>query len=257
MSIMNKPRMTQFDAKCEALLLQARDCGCRESLNELAGRLEPVAREAALSVIKGKGKFDFADESTTILFATYEVRKRNFEAQQRLPRIFSFHSQGGSFEAWCRTVLYRVYVSRQRKRSFTVNLESLPEKEAEEIIDLFQLHRQFAKDDLGVIFSWTAAERLTLLCLSGLFVKVPRSAWQQIITEAELELGRKFPSPFPIVQLLDLADPSERMAFLAELIGMKTNTLSARWMRKKTRLTELSIVRDLALPNPKMYHDSN
>jgi len=246
---MEKTRTTQFDSACEAFLVQARDYCCRDSLNELACRLEPVAREAALSIIRGTDKFDFADESATILFAPYEVRKKNSEIQERPPRIFSFDSQGGSFEAWCRTVLHRVYISRQRKRSFTVNVEFLPDKAVEENFDFFQLHCQFDEDDLEVIFTWTAAERLMLLCLSGLFVKVPKPDWQRVIIEAEEELGRKFPKPFPIVPLLNRNDPSERIAFFAELIGTKTNTLSTRWMRKKRCLTDLSILRDLALAN--------
>ncbi len=238
---------TEFTDKCRDLLSAARDSGCADSLNSLATELEAVTRRIAQGVVSGtrQAKEHFAGESLASIFAPDRVfEKFADKTAERPPRIFTFDPDVYVYELWCRTVLRNIWKSRHRKLNLEQTVPIFPSVEASIPIDYLQLSKPFSLDELLVIEAWPAVERLMLLCLSGLFVKLRKNELNVFVGAAEEALGLRFPRSFPTRQLLDEEEPSSRMSLVAELFHVKINTMSARWMRKKHLLRELSVVRD-------------
>ena len=243
----SKNDTTVFTNACRNLLIAARDRGCAKSLDSLTLELEDVTRRIAMGVIVGgrEAKEHFADESLALVFAPYLVfERKTIKTEERPPRIFRFDPDKYVYELWCRKVLRNLLRSQIRRVNLEQTVADFPSVEDSGPVDCLQLETEFSFEDLSVIHVWPAEERLMLLCLSGLFVKLQKSDWDVFVVAAAEALELRFPDPFPTRQLLDEEDPSSRMSLVAELFRVKINTISARWMRKKHLLRELAVVRD-------------
>jgi len=240
---MSESSTTVFDEQCERLLTLARVDGCPVALNELTERLRPSVRQFALQMMKGtRGmKLDFADESLAVVFAPYNVFEKR-GGERREPRIFGFDWQEGNFEGWCSKVLSNYCASQQRKKSEVQSLPEVFDVADTEPLDWLRLHELFDDESLNLVTSWPPVDRLMLLCLSGMMVKIGQPLWLEFIEQAEADLGFELPHPFPVRLILDSDDPSSRMSIVAALLGRLTNTLSVQWKRKKHLLRELAII---------------
>jgi hypothetical protein len=87
--------------------------------------------------------------------------------------------------------------------------------------------------------------RVEVLCLGGLWLKVPASAWEEWLAEYERKRDVVLVRPFPPDDFIHHDAPAERMRPLAQCLGYRTNTLSVRWKRNKHRLKGLAFVRNL------------
>jgi len=106
----------------------------------------------------------------------------------------------------------------------------------------------FGPDDLGLIRVWTPRERLVLLCLSGLWHKVPAATWRSWVAEHRDRYGIPVGGPFPPDALVRCDGIAERNTLLAETLQLRRNTLSVMLYRGKFRLLEPKYVRDLIGP---------
>jgi hypothetical protein len=104
----------------------------------------------------------------------------------------------------------------------------------------------FSDADLDRLASWDARHRIEVLCLAGLWVKVPDSLWVAWVRAYEATRNVPLGRPFPPDDFLTLDDPAARTAPLARLLGYdRANTLSVRWLRGRRRLDDLDFLRDL------------
>ena len=129
--------------------------------------------------------------------------------------------------------------------------------EAEPDASVEWLTTPFSQQDLDSLMSLNSSLRLELLCLSGLWLKVPAATWSAWIGEYErcrhLELAR----PFPPKEFHDFHDPKKRLRPLAAWLAYRPNTLTVRWVRCQDKLRQLSCIRELGsgcrsktLPDP-------
>jgi hypothetical protein len=101
----------------------------------------------------------------------------------------------------------------------------------------------FVADDVAIIAGWPHRDRLVLLCLAGLWHKVPAREWTTWVTEHRDRYGTP-DDPFPPEMLAACEQLAARNAVLAVALNVKRNTLSVLLYRGKYRLAELRYVRD-------------
>jgi DNA-directed RNA polymerase specialized sigma24 family protein len=164
-------------------------------------------------------------------------------------------SCGVHFEPWCYTVLRNKWfdvMSKERRRrdldttrSPSVTADADIRLAVERAIDASQ---PFASDDLALIRSWPQRDRLILLCLTGLWNKVPATEWGQWIADNRNTYGVPETGAFPSAALGRCDQILERNALLAESLHIRRNTLSVLLYRGKTRLLELRYVREQLEP---------
>jgi hypothetical protein len=106
----------------------------------------------------------------------------------------------------------------------------------------------FSAADLEVVRGWGTRWRIELLCLSGLWVKVPEADWESWLVEYEAAVNRRLGRPFPPGDFLGHDDPRARLAPLARALGIRRNTLATRWHRARGRWRDLVCLRDLYFP---------
>lgn len=185
--------------------------------------------------------YDLIDEATSYVWE----RLRSFNGKD-----------GGKFSPWCRRVLRNWCIDRVRElRRAPVHSEtdlgleepdglctpdSWTDRPTADTLDVLLDRKQpFGPDDLERIRSWKLRERLVLLALTNLWIKVPREEWSEWVQEYGL------PEPYPPASCVVAGDQTERVRVLAECCGMLPNTLSQLWCRKKLLLAELDYIRGL------------
>jgi DNA-directed RNA polymerase specialized sigma24 family protein len=162
---------------------------------------------------------------------------------------------GAHFEAWCYTVLRnRSFdaISKENRRHLLDSTRPSPVSSDEDIriaveraIDSSQ---SFASDDLSLIRAWPHRDRLILLCLTGLWSKIPATEWGQWVADHRTEHGVPVQGEFPPSALSRCDQIADRNALLAETLQLRRNTLSVLLHRGKDRLLELRYVRELLEP---------
>jgi len=107
------------------------------------------------------------------------------------------------------------------------------------LLSVFSL--PFVADDLLAVSQWRPLrDRIIMLVLSGLWCKVPERLWKEWVEAAEL------PWPFPPEAMLHLHEKEQRLAPLAEAMGLTRNHLCVIWNRRRKWLVELRCIRELA-----------
>jgi hypothetical protein len=163
--------------------------------------------------------------------------------------------QGGFFEGWCCRVLRNGLIDRFRKerRELTHREEAASRAEPPDLHAALEraLDRpgQLPASDLDVLRTWPLPQRLALLCLCGLWDKVPPQEWEQWLRDYRDDWDAQLPSPFPSPELDRCERIAERNAILCEAMKMQRNTLSVWLYRFKARLRALHYVRNL-IGNP-------
>lgn len=205
-------------------------------------RLQPVIEQIAQRVAAHAPqqlKIDFCEETVGYVWE----------------RIGQFDAKRGSrFEAWCYQVLCNRLRDLKRRKRVAGQTEAIghdPDKSDEtqgppDRTDRQQLLQRaiertepFSKADMDRIRRWPVRTRLFLLTVSGLWFKVSAQEWRAWMDEDGLE------PPFPPERMLELDNPPDRTALLAEYLGEIRNTLSQQWCRQKKRLLELDYIRQL------------
>lgn len=251
-SEMTEKLISVFDLDCAELLARARDSQCTDALNELSVRLWACIERLAQAVARPIAPFqtemarEFVGDSVAVICAPYVVNEGKESEATRNPRIFAFDPSQGRFESWCICVLKNLWVSLTRTQRGEGNLVEPNSIPLECPIDWLSLHESFSQSDLKQVWNWSSGERIVLLCLSGLFVKVPAFDWKAMIRRFEDDRKENFASPFPAQALLDQESPSDRIHVLATWLNMRPNTLSQRWSRKIGKLADLTVIRDVA-----------
>lgn len=157
---------------------------------------------------------------------------------------------GGSFEAWCYTVLRNNWLEavvrdeRRRVREIGAGTCTVTDADVREAIErAIDAAGGFGSDDLAVISGWPHRDRLVLLCLAGLWQKIPGRAWVDWVREHRDTYGTP-DDPFPPDGLAGCDRLADRNAVLAVALNLKRNTLSVVLYRGKFRLAELRYIKD-------------
>jgi hypothetical protein len=146
------------------------------------------------------------------------------------PRIASYNPSSGSLQGLLYAMLKRAWYSRLRKQKPMSGL--LGDIQAPQMPDRFSLFGEsFSARDLEALAGWAAADRILVLCLTGLWLKVrPESTWRAWVEECGLGW------PFPGDDFLRADDPRR---WLAQALGITIQVLYARWHRKGKLLAGL------------------
>lgn len=101
----------------------------------------------------------------------------------------------------------------------------------------------FSRYDLARISSWELQVRTFLMCMSGLWRRVPDELWEAWRLNCVQMIG--WPTQDLLAQFHDDQTPQERISIASEELGNKRNTLHQRWRRKKHLLYELEWVKSI------------
>lgn len=165
--------------------------------------------------------------------------------------------------AWCCTVLRNLLYSlgrNVRRMSRVVTIESVLSGDGEcgvfasvasddvssptvQVEQADFLTTTFSQQDLATVASWDLSDRIELLCLSGLWRKVPAALWRDWVLE--LRAARGTPAVLPAREVLNEATSQGRMSPLAKALDVSSNTLSQRWCRKRGYVEQLHCIADL------------
>jgi len=162
---------------------------------------------------------------------------------------------GGRFEPWCYAVLRNRWfdtIGKERRRTVLDTTRPSPftadgdiRLAVEQAIDSV---KPFGPDDLSLIRTWPHRDRLILLCLTGLWGKIPTAEWEQWVAEHRTRHGVPIQGDFPPSTLAQCDQLAERNALLAESLHLRRNTLSVLLFRGKDRLLDLRYVREFLEP---------
>lgn len=225
--------------------------GCDEYLNTLSSLLRRLA--PMLVARWGQLGRDLIDEAPGRVWELIERGK--FDP-----------CRAESFKNWCCTVLrnllYQMGRREKRRRGHEITASTL-EQNADTVYGILDeleatentdsgIHEIEAEDFLTASFSeadaarirdWDMLDRIILLCLAGLWRKVPVVQWASWCDAVARE--RKLTAPLPPDELLECETREQRLPVLASALDMRRNTLAQRWKRRKQLLHELDCVEDL------------
>jgi hypothetical protein len=176
-------------------------------------------------------------------FAADAIRLICAPRETKPPRICKYEPWAGPLEPWLSQVLNRCWIDQCRKQR-----AQLPLREAALVpgrIDAPSLFAEpFGSRDLHCLERWNVQDRIKLLGLSGLFVKVPNDCWESWVVEYEAARGFALDRPFPSLGVRSLDSHSERKGPLGLALKIPTNTLDVYWYRKKWLLRDLECLQD-------------
>jgi hypothetical protein len=105
----------------------------------------------------------------------------------------------------------------------------------------------FGRRDLLRLADWRVKDRILLLSLAGLFVKVSQhegALWERWLKEYEAQRKISLPRPFPPSPVESLESHNERKRPLGQALGMALEALHTYWFQKKELLKELECIQD-------------
>jgi hypothetical protein len=169
------------------------------------------------------------------------------DAWQALPRF----PQGARFEPWCLVVLRNRVTDRVRHEQTERRHADAAGRQRPEAAELASVleeacdrHDRLSPQDLAIVGGWPLRHRLALLCISGLWTKVPPGDWQQWVDEHRRAFGVPDDGPFPQAALQACDEIPRRNDLVAGALNIRRNTLSVWLHRGQARLLELRCVRD-------------
>lgn len=172
------------------------------------------------------------------------------DAQGDIWMVISRFPSGGSFEAWCYAVLRNKWLEeverddRRRVRELHAGELAVADSQLRSALEQASDSADtFGTDDLALIAAWPHRDRLVLLCLAGLWHKIPGHEWTCWVGEYRDRHGVP-DDPFPPNALAGCDQLAARNEVLAVALHLKRNTLSVALYRGKFRLSELRYVRD-------------
>jgi DNA-directed RNA polymerase specialized sigma24 family protein len=246
------PRCPEVLAAQLAAYCTAAATGCRndEAAGRLAELLAPQLERAVRAVTVNGSRAcrrEFAQDALRLVMAPRSARSG--------PRICGYRPERGALQTWLVRVLRRCWADflreRRRHRHTPLGDVSVP-GDAETpnwsgLAGCPELTAPFSPGDLAVLHGWTATARLELLCLAGLWHKVPRLQWAAWLDDYEAARGLALPRPFPPPEFDWLEDRAARTGPLAALLGCPPNTLTQRWLRAERAglLLRLAFVREV------------
>ncbi len=164
--------------------------------------------------------------------------------------VIDRYPAGGDFEAWCYSVLRNRWLEtvrrddrRQARERHPRDLEVTDATVRKAIEHAIDATEGFRDADVAVIAGWPHRDRLVLLCLAGLWQKVPGRQWKTWVAEHREQYGNP-DDPFPPEVLAACEQIAARNAVLAVALNLRRNTLSVLLYRGKHRLADLQYVRD-------------
>lgn len=161
-------------------------------------------------------------------------------------RLRRFDPTRAGFRSWCSLVLRGLWIDRwrrwRRERARRVSWDALPcepcLEDAPAPADGLAAQEMLPPRDLKHFArQWNPHDRILLLCLSGLWVRVPAEPWDRWLREAAID------GPFPPAGFLDARNLSEGCAALAGPMGVKARTLMRQWFRKRAELAAVHSVK--------------
>lgn len=208
------------------------DASTDDERNQALNALEPLIRHCARQISRG----DYSQETRDLLDEAPSVIWE---------KIASYRAEKGRFETWCRVVLHRWQIDRIRRRG--ANLTASADRlDLDQLLDSSDADRArraceaaldrgipLSRNDLDRIAGWRVETRVLLMCLSGLWFRIPSDVWNDWLADCEVE------PPFPPDDFLDLERTGERYATLAPALGVSVSTLTKRVERTKHLLLEL------------------
>jgi hypothetical protein len=218
----------------------------------LAEVLTPIVSSIARRVARNLSEQDRRDFEDSALGIFLEPRPKS------RPRICAFVPSDHPWNSWFRTILDNVRKDHLRRRKPPLQQLEVNEGSQNEVLLAFDtmdmkeaLSRRFAEVDLVLLGNWEPRHRIELLCLSGLWLKVPPLLWNQWVHDYEKYRGRELMRPFPPPEFLTLEEPKERMDPLARWLFYRSDenprdgTLPVFWLRNKGKLMELPFLGEM------------
>lgn len=204
-------------------------------VNRAMERLVPVIRENARLMTGNLNprawRHELIEEVSSVVWS--KLRRGTFDPQK------------GRFEPWCRSVLRnwvadRVRARRRDRLAGAVSLDPEagidPADYRPSWQDLATRSELLGTADLNRIRQWTATDRVLLLCLSGLHLRVPTPEWRGWLSELDLV------EPFPPESYPGLETKSERYTSLAESLKLSNNAVAQRVRRGRRLLLSLDVL---------------
>jgi len=153
------------------------------------------------------------------------------------------------FETWCSRVLHNRLLDLGRRRRRQIDrpmdeaLLSEDPRSAWPVLAIeaqIDLETSFCAADLEAIRSWKFTKQcLTLLCLTGLWRKVPESLWRELTVLAGIA------EAFPPESFLHCQDAESRQESLADALDVDPKTLNQYRHRYLHLIHQLDFVREL------------
>ena len=113
----------------------------------------------------------------------------------------------------------------------------------------------FSRHDRRYLAQWAVRDRILLLCLTGLYVKITShkeeaGLWEDWVIEYEKQRVGSLRRPFPPVELENLGSHNERKRPLGQALRITTQTLDVYWHRQKKLLRQLECIQDACVGGP-------
>lgn len=203
-----------------------------EQRNQAMTKLVPIVMRIARQKARGRRhehwRQELIDESPSIIWS---------KLQQQ-----AYDKARGPFEGWCGRVLKNGIIDRIRSRRRDRLGQAVPIDPAtgsdpadpragwEQVASAVD---PLGKADLDRIERWEPRDRIVLLCLSGLWLRVSPETWGRWLADCDLD------EPFPPEGFLHLENTSQRYDVLAPALSLSRNALAQRRRRGKRALWQL------------------
>jgi hypothetical protein len=231
-----------------SLLMQA-TCGDEGALQQLRPLLEYMANWIARSN-KRPLRDELVENALSIIWEALHKDK-----------ALQFGTSNAA-RAWCRKVLRNALIDRDRHEgilpvrqewsprledeanSYSANVELDNNAERgwtsfwNRVMFELDLREPFSEEDVRLIEGWGEKCRIYLLCLAGLWHKVPEKQHRRWLREAGL------PGDFPPLELFECESAVERSRLLADATGSSVNSFHKVWSQHKNLLRELAFIKE-------------
>jgi DNA-directed RNA polymerase specialized sigma24 family protein len=202
-----------------------------EQRQDALRRLRPFLAQAARRTLHRHGQASSALQDDVVAHLEWQLWEGRHDPA------------GGTFAAWCHTVLEHAVLDRLRALDRGPQpLHDAPDgrpcrlRVLEEELDL---DAPFAADDRDRIRQWgNPRQRLVVLCRARLWRKLPGEEWAGYLRACGVE------PPFPPPDFAELPE-GEQLALLAQALEVPANTVSKLWQRGQEALRRLAFLRGL------------
>ena len=231
--LMDNALRDQILSLAASLVCVGQDCMIENEATNLVGPTVRFTAGRVTSHYPGRAARECQDEAETTTWLALKTG--------------SFRRENWPFEAWCRRVLFNDVKTRLRKKDLLLNAKAIgvdpPADDLQAAIDeaLDPEFRMvpFTEQDMKTIEGWTLNKRIVLLCLLGLWPKVPDARWESWVTEVDAE------TPFPQIGFAELETAGQRQQWLAAALRLSEDVVTQIWYRGRKHLADLQCIRRL------------